>query len=210
MRFIGTVGSAVGIQAPAGGVSFLPALMAGIVGVAGPFSFGTAVVVMLFVAYAFVVFTREFASAGSVYSFCGRAYMTCLPVATGRHVAMLAAVTMTADLVPVSTETDRLAASRLLRVLADPTRMGIVELLAAGDRTVGELADALGSPRSRLGNHLACGLHCGVWTSQKRGRHMVYSLADRQILALLEFVRQVAAPHAEHLASCHRIGPDWT
>lgn len=73
VRFLGTVGSAVGIQAPAGGVSFLPALMAGIVGVAGPFAFGSAVIVMLFVAYAFVVFTREFASAGSVWAFCGRA-----------------------------------------------------------------------------------------------------------------------------------------
>ena len=117
---------------------------------------------------------------------------------------------MTAELTPVSLETDRLAASRLLRVLADPTRMGIVELLAGGDRTVGELADALGVPRSRLGNHLACGLHCGVWTSQKRGRHVIYSLADREILALLAMVRRVAAPHAEHLATCHRIGPDWT
>ena len=124
--------------------------------------------------------------------------------------SMLVSVTMTADLAAVSTETDRLAASRLMRVLADPTRIGIVELLADGDRTVGELAQALATPRSRLGNHLACGLHCGVWTSRKRGRHVVYSLADRQILALLEFVRQVAAPHAEHLASCHRIGPDWT
>lgn len=73
VRFLGTVGSAVGIQAPAGGVSFLPALMAGIVGVAGPFAFGSAMIVMLFVAYAFVVFTREFASAGSVWAFCGRA-----------------------------------------------------------------------------------------------------------------------------------------
>ncbi|MGI9093581.1 MAG: APC family permease [Mycobacteriales bacterium] len=73
VRFAGTVGSAVGIQAPAGGVSFLPALMAGVVGVAGPFAFGSAVIVMLFVAYAFVVFTREFASAGSVWAFCGRA-----------------------------------------------------------------------------------------------------------------------------------------
>lgn len=119
-------------------------------------------------------------------------------------------VTMTADLTPVSTETERLSASRLLRVLADPTRMGIVELLADGDRTVGELAQVLDTPRSRLGNHLACGLHCGLWTSRKSGRHVVYSLADRQILTLLAFVRQVAAPHAEHLASCHRIGPDWT
>ncbi|MEO7016757.1 MAG: hypothetical protein ABI130_06020, partial [Leifsonia sp.] len=73
VAYLGTVGSAVGIQAPAAGVSFLPALMAGIVGVAGPFTFGSAVIVMLFVAYAFVVFTREFASAGSVYAFVGRA-----------------------------------------------------------------------------------------------------------------------------------------
>jgi len=54
-------------------VSFLPALMAGIVGAAGPFAFGTAMVVMLFVAYAFVIFTREFASAGSVQAFNGAA-----------------------------------------------------------------------------------------------------------------------------------------
>jgi len=118
---------------------------------------------------------------------------------------------MTMASAPVfATGTDRLAASRLLRVLADPTRLGIVELLGAGDRTVTELAGALGTPRSRLGNHLACGLHCGVWTSAKRGRNVVYSLADRGVLALLDFAREVAAPHAEHLASCHRIGPDWT
>ena len=73
VAFLGTVGAAVGIQAPAAGVSFLPALMAGIVGVAGPFTFGSAVIVMLFVAYAFVIFSREFASAGSVYAFVGRA-----------------------------------------------------------------------------------------------------------------------------------------
>jgi DNA-binding transcriptional ArsR family regulator len=110
----------------------------------------------------------------------------------------------------VSSDSDRLAASRLLRVLADPTRMGIVELLAEGERSVGELAEALGTPRSRLGNHLACGLHCGVWTSEKRGRNVVYALADRGVLALLDLAHEVAAPHADHLASCHRIGPDWT
>ncbi len=111
---------------------------------------------------------------------------------------------------PVSTSMDRLAIARLLRVLADPTRMGIVELLAQGEHTVAELAAALGTPRSRLGNHLACGLHCGVWTSEKRGRHVVYTLADPAVLALLQFAGEVAAPHAEHLATCDRIGPDWT
>jgi amino acid transporter len=73
VRFFGTVGHAVGIQAPSGGVTFLPALIAGIVLGAGPLAFGLAVVAMLFVAYAFVLYTREFASAGSVYAFNGTA-----------------------------------------------------------------------------------------------------------------------------------------
>lgn len=110
---------------------------------------------------------------------------------------------------PPGARTDLAAAGLLLRLLADPTRMGIVELLAEGDRSVGELAEALGTPRSRLGNHLACGLHCGVWTSQKKGRSVVYSLADRGVLGLLEHAREVAAPRAEYLAGCTRLGPDW-
>jgi len=73
VRFIGTVGSAVGIQAPTAGVTFLPALMAGVVGAAAPVAFGLAIVAMLFVAYAFITFTRDSSSAGSVYAYNGRA-----------------------------------------------------------------------------------------------------------------------------------------
>lgn len=101
------------------------------------------------------------------------------------------------------------AAGLLLRVLADPTRMGILRLLAHGDHTVAQLAEALGTPRSRLGNHLACGLHCGVWTSQKQGRHVMYSLADPAVLDLLAHAEQVATPHRAHLAGCTRLGPAW-
>ena len=87
--------------------------------------------------------------------------------------------------------------------------MRIVELLAEGDQTVGELAELLEVPRSRLGNHLACGLHCGVWTNEKRGRHVVYSLADRSVLGLVEHAQEVAGPRADYLASCTRLGPEW-
>ncbi len=119
-------------------------------------------------------------------------------------------MTMTNTAVEAGTRTDLAAAGLLLRLLADPTRMGIVELLADGDRTVGELAEELGIPRSRLGNHLACGLHCGVWTSQKRGRNVVYSLVDRGVIGLLDHARKVAAPRADYLAGCTRLGPHWT
>jgi len=73
LRFAGTVANSVGIMAPAAGVSFIPALMAGIVGGAGPLSMILALGAMLLVAYAFVTFTRVFNSAGSVYTFNGRA-----------------------------------------------------------------------------------------------------------------------------------------
>lgn len=118
-------------------------------------------------------------------------------------------MTATATVPPPTTTADRLAAGLLLRLLADPTRMRIVELLADADRTVGELVELLDVPRSRLGNHLACGLHCGVWVSQKQGRRVRYSLTDRSVLVLLEHAREVAAPRAEHLASCTRLGPHW-
>ncbi len=73
LRFLGTVGNAIGIQAPTAGVAFLPALMAGVVGASGPLAFLLALVAMSFVAYAFLIFTREMASAGSIYAFNGRA-----------------------------------------------------------------------------------------------------------------------------------------
>jgi amino acid transporter len=73
VRYAGATASAVGIQAPTAGVTFLPALMAGIVGDAGPLAFLLALAAMLLVSYAFVVLAADFASAGSVFAFNGRA-----------------------------------------------------------------------------------------------------------------------------------------
>ena len=102
------------------------------------------------------------------------------------------------------------AAGRLLKVLADPTRLALLRRLADGEATVGELAGALGSPpQSRVSNHLACLRWCQLVTSEKVGRHVIYRLADPQVLPLLDLACEVAAPHADHLANCSRIGPDW-
>jgi amino acid transporter len=73
VRYAGATASAVGIQAPTAGVTFLPALMAGIVGDAGPLAFLLALAAMLLVSYAFIVLAADFASAGSVFAFNGRA-----------------------------------------------------------------------------------------------------------------------------------------
>lgn len=102
------------------------------------------------------------------------------------------------------------AAARLFKVLGDPTRLALLRRLAEGPATVAELLAALGHPpRSRVGNHLACLAYCGLVTTARVGRHARYALADPGVLRLVEIAAQVAAPNAEHLASCTRIGPEW-
>lgn len=73
LRFLGSTAISVGIQGPTGGIVFLPAAMAGLVGASGPLAFLLAVVAMLPVAYAFGMFSTEFNSAGSAYKFNGTA-----------------------------------------------------------------------------------------------------------------------------------------
>ncbi len=73
LRFVRTVALSVGIQGPVAGVIVGPAVLAGIVGGAGALSYLVGLVAMGFVAYAFVIFSRSFNSAGSVYAFNGSA-----------------------------------------------------------------------------------------------------------------------------------------
>ena len=73
LRFLRTAALPVGIQGPTAGVIIGPAIIAGIVGEPGALAQVLALVAMGFVAYAFVVFTRSFNTAGSVYAFNGTA-----------------------------------------------------------------------------------------------------------------------------------------
>jgi ArsR family transcriptional regulator len=101
------------------------------------------------------------------------------------------------------------ALSRYFRVLGDPTRIAIVEALLERERSVSELVEHLGVPRSRVSNHLACLRWCRFVDPEPRGRSVVYRIADERVAGLLELAVSLADPYHEHLASCTRIGPDW-
>lgn len=71
LRFFRTIAESVGVQGPTGGVVIGAALLAGISGGGTALVQLIAALAMGFVAYAFVIFTRGFNSAGSVYGFTG-------------------------------------------------------------------------------------------------------------------------------------------
>lgn len=73
LRFVRTIALSVGIQGPVAGVIVGPAVLAGLIGGSGALAYLMGLVAMAFVAYAFIIFSRSFNSAGSVYAFNGAA-----------------------------------------------------------------------------------------------------------------------------------------
>jgi amino acid transporter len=71
LRFFRTIAESVGVQGPTAGVVIAPAVLASVSGGGTALVELVAAVAMGFVAYAFVIFTRGFNSAGSVYGFTG-------------------------------------------------------------------------------------------------------------------------------------------
>ena len=101
------------------------------------------------------------------------------------------------------------ARARYFRVLGDSTRLHVLEVLLAGERTVAELTAIIGAPRSRISNHLACLKWCRFVAARRQGRHVVYGVADPRVETLITAVRGLTAQRCDHLAQCRRIGPDW-
>ena len=97
---------------------------------------------------------------------------------------------------------DRLQSERcaeLLRALAEPLRLRIVDALRGGPRNVGEIAGSLGVEVMTASHHLGILRHAGLVDRRKEGRFAVYSLRP----GVLDASR---GPGPEHLdLGCCRI-----
>jgi ArsR family transcriptional regulator, cadmium/lead-responsive transcriptional repressor len=71
--------------------------------------------------------------------------------------------------------------SRVGRALADPTRQRILLELLNGPGYPAELAEAFGTTRANLSNHLTCLRGCRLVTATAEGRRVRYELADPRL-----------------------------
>lgn len=85
--------------------------------------------------------------------------------------------------------------------LGNPTRLHIAQILAGGERTVGEVArEALiAQPNASLS--LAMLQRAGIARAVRKGAQRVYSLRGPRIVALLILARQFRSLHAGAIAS---------
>jgi ArsR family transcriptional regulator len=90
--------------------------------------------------------------------------------------------------------TDTLA--RVLRALADPTRVRILGLLRGGEVCVCDLFESLGVPQPTASRHLAYLRRAGLVDAEKRGLWVYYRRAphaDSRIQAVVDEVCRCAA-----------------
>ena len=102
-----------------------------------------------------------------------------------------------------------LAAARFFRVLGDPTRVAILQLLMQRPHSVSELVEATGARQSRVSTHLACLRWCEFVTTVRAGRKVIYSITDPEVGEVLRRGMELARARLDHLVACERIGPEW-
>jgi DNA-binding transcriptional ArsR family regulator len=95
--------------------------------------------------------------------------------------------------------------AKYFRVLGDPTRLRIVELIEDGELSVGQLVERLQLSQSHVSNHLACLRWCGFVETRREHRSVYYRLADERVADVVELARQLLAANADHIAACRRI-----
>ncbi len=92
----------------------------------------------------------------------------------------------------------------LFQALADPTRLGVVQLLSEGPRRAGELAAAAGVSPPAMSKHLRVLLEAGVVVDERPpddARVRVFRLRPESVVGLQAWLDQLQAQWNDQLRS---------
>ncbi|MFO7652574.1 MAG: metalloregulator ArsR/SmtB family transcription factor [Candidatus Krumholzibacteriia bacterium] len=72
--------------------------------------------------------------------------------------------------------------ARVLKALGHPARLCIVDALADGPRSVGELQELVGTDLSTVSRHLGVLRGAGILSAERRGNQVLHTLRVRCVL----------------------------
>lgn len=74
------------------------------------------------------------------------------------------------------------------KVLAEPARLHLLNVLMAGERTVGDLVETTGLNQANVSKHLALLAEAGFVSRRKEGLHAWYVIADSSVFKLCDLM----------------------
>ncbi len=91
----------------------------------------------------------------------------------------------------------------VLKAMAHPSRLAIIEALAEGERCVCDLQQLVGSDMSTVSKHLALMKHAGLVRDRKQGLKVYYSLEIECVHGFLACIDSVLQSRSD--ACCRAI-----
>lgn len=98
---------------------------------------------------------------------------------------------------PFSNERILESVARRFRLLGEPYRLRILQLLEEGERSVGEIAAALHGSQPNVSKHLQALYSGGLVGRRRRGNTILYFIADAAIFKLCDLVCRSTARSVE-------------
>lgn len=93
--------------------------------------------------------------------------------------------------VMAETESDHMRLAALFRAMGHPTRLRILEKIAAGEFCVSDLETDLDRRQANISQHLAILRDRGLVTPVRRGKMVCYRLADDRVAELIHRGRDI-------------------
>jgi len=81
-------------------------------------------------------------------------------------------------------------AAEVLKTVAHPVRLRIVELLESGEKSVNEIKDLLGVTQPLTSQHLSQMRMRGVLGSRREGTLVYYSIANPDVVKVIHCIRR--------------------
>lgn len=88
--------------------------------------------------------------------------------------------------------------AEFFKALGHPVRLAILDTLREGERSVGQLAEALGLEQPHVSQQLAILRQKGLVMARKEGNMVYYSAADPEVYAFLDLGRNLFERHIKH------------
>jgi len=92
----------------------------------------------------------------------------------------------------IDLDTERQRSAVVARALGDPKRLCVLESLAGGEASVGELATRVSCQVPNMSQHLAVLRSAGLVTTRREGNTVYYRLVDPKILEACKLLQTIA------------------